>query len=623
MRILYDCNNPYHKTPFGCLRQKEWCTLRINIPKHCKTHRLSLVIEHDRNHKILTFPFSKTEENTLYECYELTFQLHIRGIYFYHFDILTTDNTTFSLFRHGLRDTNIGQGAKWQLTCFHRNYQNSADFRGKVMYQIFPDRFYQSGQPDLSEKLQPFVLHQNKEDCPEFRPDEHGIIQNNDFFGGNLQGIIRKIPYLAALGVGILYLNPIFLAYSNHRYDTADYHRIDPMLGTERDLQELCRTAHQNGMKILLDAAFSHTGSNSIYFDKQNIFGGGAYHSKHSVYRSWYQFSPNNQYTSWWGIDTLPCVEELNEHFLDFIIRDKDSVVAHWMNLGVDGFRLDVADELPGEFIRLLHRRVHAEKENALVLGEVWEDASNKEAYGVRRQYFVNRELDATMNYPYKDAIIGFLTHHISAESLAYTVMSIADHYPKPVLDCLMNSLTTHDTMRILTVLGGADTDMSREEKSTYILNEQQLSLGICRLKAAMFLQFFLPGCPCIYYGDEVGAQGFEDPFNRGFFPWNNQNEELLDYTKLLSNIKRTHRAVATGTIQVLQEHDGVFTFMRKKKGENMIGVVSIKEQHQLLTNYKPLVLSNGEVRDSHILLHQYGCVLLSVHEPSTEKEGH
>lgn len=614
MRIHHDITSLRYKKPFGCLEQRKNCTLRVEIPKHCESTGIFLILEREDGTPYRRLAMTHEAEEKGYESYCLTFHLDECGLYFYYFEVITA-YSSFSLFRESLRQTSMTYGDKWQITCYDQFYKTADAFRGKVMYQIFPDRFFQSGDCDLTDKLEPYSVHNCKTDVPIYYPDEKGIIQNNDFFGGNLKGIIEKLPYLASLHVEILYLNPIFMAYSNHRYDTADYLRIDPMLGTEEEFCELCDKAHALGMKVLLDGVFSHTGCNSRYFDRYGVFGNGAYQNPDSPYRDWYQFSPHNpnEYTSWWGIETLPCVQELNDDFLDFIIRSEHSVVAHWMRLGADGFRLDVADELPDEFIRMLHRRVHAEKEESLVLGEVWEDASTKIAYSVRRRYFVDNELDSVMNYPYKDAIIGFVQGTLSSEMLAATVMNIADHYPKPVLDCLMNSLSTHDTMRILTVLGAEDFSLSRAEKAYAKLEPHQLEHGIRKLKAAMFLQFFLPGCPCIYYGDEVGLEGYEDPFNRRFFPWDDQNEDLLAYTKQLAEIKATYPALATGSIRILSETDGVFAFARETEQQTLICILSMRGNYPCFTNYRPILSHHAELTEDHLILHQHGCVLLEV----------
>lgn len=619
MMIRYDSKSTQYKQPFGCLRQDQPCTIRIEIPSGIEFSQALLCIESDDGRFSRSFPMeyvrsvegAQTAED--YKIYQCVFSLSECNLYFYYFTI-HTPNSTFNVFKDGSHDTSTSRGDRWQLTCFDRDYDNPEDFKGKVMYQIFPDRFYSVGSCDTSQKLQPFHLHQSTKDVPIYYPDQNGVVQNNDFFGGNLQGIIEKLPYIAELNVSILYLNPVFMAYSNHRYDTADYMRIDPMLGTEEDFKELCRRAHQLGIKVILDVVFSHTGSNSIYFDKNNIFGNGAYHHPDSPYRSWFQFNPNNpkEYTSWWGIDTLPCTNEMDESFLDFIIRGEDSVIRHWMRAGVDGFRLDVADELPDEFITLLNQEVKKIKPDSLVIGEVWEDASNKISYGVRRKYFTAKELDSVMNYPYKDSIIGFIQGDRTAGQLADTVMTLAENYPKPVLDCVMNSLSTHDTMRILTVFGTENFNITRDEKAYSHLTPEQKKRAMEKLKAASFLQFTLPGTACIYYGDEAGAEGFEDPFNRRYFPWDSLNVDLLEFYQELSRLKTTHPALQTGDIQIVCKEDGVFAFRRQHQDEILYGIVSVRgDRFRSFTNFEVLMLHNGRQLGRQIVLEHCGFVLL------------
>lgn len=564
MRILYDSKQAQFKAPFGCLREDEPCFISLLIPKSCAAQEVLLCIEDEKGF-LLRVPFGKMKEEGEYERFGGTFSLFRRGLYFYYF-VVVQEGSSFRLFREGYDQTNMEEGEKWQLTCFGKEYTTPHDYHGKVMYQIFPDRFAKSGESDLTEKLTPFVLHQSTEETPIFAPDEKGIVQNNDFYGGNLRGITEKLDYLAKLGVSVLYINPIFKAYSNHRYDTADYKCVDPMLGTEKDFVTLCHQAHKRKMKVILDGVFSHTGSDSVYFDVHNRFGNGAFHNPQSPYRDWFQFIEYpNQYESWWGIRTLPCVNELHPSYLDFIIRDEDSVVAHWMKLGADGFRLDVADELPDEFIRLLHARVKELNPNGLVIGEVWEDASNKCSYGVRRTYFTEHELDSVMNYPFRDGILDYLTGKLDGLSLAQRVMTICENYPRPVVDCLMNSLSTHDTPRILTLLGDSF-EGSKEEKAERKLSPEQRRTALKKERQAAAMQFFLPGMPCIYYGDEAGMEGFEDPLNRRCYPWGKENGELIEFYRKLSVFKQQYSELQTGDTALEFGNEEVFHISRGKR---------------------------------------------------------
>ena len=608
MRILYDSKSLKFKKPFGCLRQNEECTINLCIPQFCMTESAAIVFEGEK-YGALTVPMSKISTENEYETWSATFSLKNCDLYFYYFKI-NTKNGGFDLFKQGESDTNIAEGGKWQLTCYEEKYDTPKDFKGKVMYQIFPDRFA-IGEPINPEgKLQPYWIHDDTSQMPAWRPDESGRILNNDFFGGNLSGITEKMEYIKNLGVSIIYLNPIFKAFSNHRYDTCDYKTIDPLLGTSEDFSAMCKKAHSLGIKIILDGVFSHTGSNSIYFDKDRVFGNGAYSNPDSPFRSWYRFSRYPyEYESWWGIDTLPCVEEMSSDYIDYIITGEDSVVRHWMRLGADGFRLDVADELPDEFIKLLHDTVKEENSNSIVIGEVWEDASNKIAYDVRRRYFADTELDSVMNYPFMNGIIALSKGDMSAKSFASLVMTIAENYPEPILHCLMNSLSTHDTARIATVLTGVDTYIPREVAASYVISDKERALSRSRLMLSVMLQFVLPGTACIYYGDEIATEGFGDPFNRGFFDWSRQGEPISDYFRHMANLKNTMPPLQTGAVNAY-EQDGVLFVERSLDGEKVTAVVNKSEKQFVIKTKKYYVSHNATVAGETVYVAPDGFVL-------------
>ena len=591
MRILYDSKNIKFKKPFGCLRQNEECTIKLYIPQSCMTESAVIVFEGEKYGSINVDMTLAAREND-YDIYSAEFSLEKCDLYFYYFKINTRE-TSFDLFRQGESDTNIGEGCKWQLTCYEEKYDTPSDFKGKVMYQIFPDRFALGDRAEPVGKLEPYWIHESTGEMPAWRPDDRGKILNNDFFGGNLSGIRDELDYIRDLGVSVIYLNPIFKAYSNHRYDTCDYKCIDPLLGDEKDFASLCERAHELGIKIILDGVFSHTGSNSIYFDKEGIFGNGAFSNPQSPYRSWFRFSRYpDVYESWWGIDTLPCVEELSEDYIDYIITGQDSVVRHWMRLGADGFRLDVADELPDEFIKLLHDTVKEEKENSLVIGEVWEDASNQIAYDVRRRYFADTELDSVMNYPFMNGIIAFAKGHMEPDSFASLVMTIAENYPEPVLNCLMNSLSTHDTARIATVLSGVDTYIPREVAASCELTKEQRDISKSRLMLAVMLQFVLPGTACIYYGDEIGMEGFGDPFNRGFFDWSRQDEPVSEYFKFMAKLKNTLPQLQTGRVNAY-EREGIL-FVERYDSEGKITAAVNKSNKEYVVSGKEIIAAHN-----------------------------
>lgn len=535
--------------------------MRVYTPQISGATGIRLMLEDCDGAPAAEFDFTREGIEGKHTVFRCEFTAEECGLYFYWFYV-TKEDGGFRLFRQG-SGTNMEAGEKWQLSIIPADFTTPDYAKGAVMYQIMPDRFYRHGNCDLTDKLRPFTIHENWYDTPEFRPDEHGIVWNKDFFGGNFAGIREKLPYLQDLGVNILYLNPIFMAFSNHRYDTADYKRPDPMLGTEEDFRDLCDEAHRRGMRVILDGVYSHTGSNSVYFDANRVFGTGAVSNPDSPYRNWYRFSRYpDQYEAWWGIQTLPCVDELEQSYVNYIIDDEDSVVAHWMALGADGFRLDVADELPDEFILRLKNRIRAINPNALLLGEVWEDASNKRAYSVSRRYFVDGELDSVMNYPWRTAIINFAVGLDDGANLGEAIMTLAENYPPQVLACVMNHMGTHDTARILTVLSGA-MEPTKEARAERCLTAQERELAVSRLKLAAFLQFTLPGMPSIYYGDEVGMEGFEDPFCRRCYPWGREDISLREFFRELCRLKNAHAVLREGDVRVTQAGEGRIAFTR------------------------------------------------------------
>ncbi len=569
MRILFNSKEKEHKSPFGCVTPGQECKLNIHIPVSVGTKKVECILQQEDGtfYKAKELPY--LDRKGAYERYEGSFTLDKPGLYFYWFRIFKL-NSSFCLFKAG-DDTNMEAGELWQLSCIPEDFTTPDWAKGAVIYQVFPDRFCKKGDCDLTGKLQPYKVHQSWNEEVDWEPTEDGLVLNNDFYGGNFRGITDKLPYIASLGTTILYLNPISKSFSSHRYDTGDYKTPDPMLGTEEDFKTLCETAHELGIRVILDGVFSHTGSDSLYFDRQRHFGGkGAYCDPASPYRSWYTFQHwPNTYNSWWGFDTLPTVNKTDPAFIDYIITAEDSVIAHWLSLGADGFRLDVADELPDAFLKILKTRLRQLKPDALLMGEVWEDASNKEAYGIRRRYFTDGTLDSIMNYPFRTAILQFMRDRDDGKALKDRVMSIAENYPKQVLSCNMNLLGTHDTARILTALVD-DFDGSRDLLAKRKLSRSQKDTALSRLEMATFLQYTLPGSPSIYYGDEAGMEGGKDPFNRRTFPWGAEDTLLQKHYMQLGQLRKSAPALGLGNISFFQSADGRLGFARSTESQKL-----------------------------------------------------
>jgi len=274
-------------------------------------------------------------------------------------------------------------------------------------------------------------------------------------------------------------------------------------------------------------------------------------------------------------------------------ICGKDGVIRHYLRKGISGWRLDVADELSESLIRAIRLASRKEKSDALLLGEVWEDASDKIAYGKRRSYFCGNELDSVMNYPVGNAIIDYILNGDSHRLFA-TVKRLYTHYPKGASDVSMNLLGTHDTERILTRLSGIpDGGRSPEELSTAKLSREERALAVQRLKLAWLLLSVMPGVPCIFYGDEAGMEGYYDPFNRRPFPWGREDESLLSFYREVGALRRSQELFAKGFCKLPENMPhGVFALSRFDERKTLLAVVNLsgKTEHLALENlYFPL----------------------------------
>ena len=479
---------------------------------------------------------------------------------------------TFTLER--LDGKNGEQLGPYQLTVYDGGEEVPSWFGEGMTYQIFPDRFRRTRIPDPTGMVVGRWVHAAWQDEPEYRPDRNGEIRNRDFFGGSLKGVEEKLDYLRSLGVRTLYFCPIFEAAENHRYGTADYQAIDPMLGTEEDFSHLCQEAHRRGMRVMLDGVFNHTGYVSRYFNGDGFYPEpGAHQSQDSSYYSWYNFTKwPNQYESWWGIYSLPSVNEHAPSYREFVFGGENSVVRRWLRAGADGWRLDVADELPDDFVEGIHAAARAEKADAVVIGEVWEDGSTKVAYGVRRKHILGRHCDGLMNYPFRGAALEYLQGG-DAKDFMETMETLRENYPPFAFYSAMNSLGTHDTPRILTLLGvgGECRDRSREWRANFRMEPDQRRRGKELLKLGAALLFAFPGSPTVYYGDEAGMEGFEDPFNRRTFPWGREDYELLGWFTRLGHLRQEYPALCRGDIQYRAAQGPLLAFTRSLGEETIL----------------------------------------------------
>jgi len=549
---MFDRFSKAYRNPVGAVKEQTEVTFTVKPPRSLGVREAFLEIMPD-GEAPLRLPLVWEDTSFGTDCYRASFCPQT-GLYFYSF-LLLTGKGELRLSEQG-RTTALKNASEpftpFQLTAYDALFRTPDFLKGGVIYQIFPDRFCRS---ELRTPDRGRTLHENFFEAPDYHNDPLKIT-NSDFFGGDLNGITQKLDYLSSLGVTVLYLNPIFESYSNHRYDTGDYEKIDPLLGTEEDLRRLFSEAKKRGIAVLLDGVFSHTGADSRYFNKFGTYSSvGAAQSEQSPFSPWYDFQHfPDRYTCWWGVWSLPCVNETAPSFLSFITGE-NGIARRYIRLGASGWRLDVADELPDGFLDAFRTAVKAENPDAAVLGEVWEDASNKIAYGARRRYLLGKQLDSVMNYPFRSAILSFVRDG-DAAFFADTVLSVCEHYPPPVLHGLMNMLSTHDTPRALTALAGeAANGRDRDFQARTRLSESELPRAYRLLLLASAVQYTLPGTPSLYYGDETGLQGYGDPFNRAPFPWGSENETLLAAFRFLGELRREISAFAPFTLLAVSEH--------------------------------------------------------------------
>ncbi len=550
--------NPYtlqDKKPFGAVPNGTALDFRARVLRsvfgYCELH-----LQKDGEDEVV-YPMTWNGLDGEYDNYTCHITIETEGLYFYRIT-MRRDDFVF--------DTT----QTYQQTVYEKGFDTPHWIRGGLYYHIFVDRFARGKE---TPKRADAVYHTDWREDPEFRPTAEGEILNCDFFGGNLDGIRQKLPYLHKLSVTALYLSPIFKAYSNHKYDTGDYQQIDPSFGTFEDLERLITEAKSYGIRIICDGVFNHTGSDSRYFNLRGTYDTlGAAQSAESPYRDWYYFNPDGTYQSWWGIYTLPTVKKGCKGF-ESLILGEEGVAPSMVRRGIGGWRLDVADELSDGFLDCLRTVVKQADPEALIIGEVWEDASNKIAYGNRRCYFLGKQLDSVMNYPFQNAICDFVKSG-QTEPFYQTIMSVLDHYPSCVVNVLMNTLGTHDTPRILTRLGMDVVPEGREVLSVLELDDKTRQNAEKRLKMAFLIQFTPPGVRCIYYGDEGGREGGRDPFNRRTYPWGEENQDLLSWVQYLGKLRKKYSAFGEGKLRFLYAQDGVLLYERQnEKYPVIIGV--------------------------------------------------
>ena len=433
---------------------------------------------------------------------------------------------------------NLSRVRRYRQTIYAPDFKVPDWARDVVYYYIFPERFRNGdkandprpggGRPQ--DRYQDGdVEHHGRWNEKPFKPgagDGSDKLYNNDFFGGDLAGITSKLDYIKSLGANALYLTPVFRAPSNHKYDTADYKHIDPAFGTNDDFVRLCAEAAKRGIRVIPDTSLNHVGADSPYFNRYaNFPAGGAFDggkvNPTSPYASWFKFKPaetdpNKQYQGWVGVADLPEIDKSAPSFRAYAYGDADSVTNLWLDRGAAGWRMDVAPWVPDDFWREWRQAVKRKKPDALTVAETWFDAS---------KYFLGDMFDSTMNYIFRNAVLDYAAGK-PGQQMAANLELMREAYPPQAFSALMNLLSTHDQPRALHHFG----------------EDRDLALAKRRLRLAVFFQMTYPGSPTIYYGDEVGLGGGDDPYNRAPYPWADEgghpDEALLADFKRLTRLR-------------------------------------------------------------------------------------
>lgn len=571
--LLHDSHNEFYRTPSGPAPAGSNVLIRL----HCD-EATSVVLR-----TWMTEELCYTMLPTAEHVWEVAIPLPTTpGLFWYYFLIYRKDGRTI---RYGNQPDKLGgvgvaydhgEPESFQITLYDPAYKTPEAFHGANIYQIFPDRFRHAPTKAVDDRKDRYVHKNWDEELLGVGDLRGGKYQELDFYGGTLTGIQEKLPYLKDMGIDIIYLNPIFRARSNHRYDTGDYTQVDPLCGTNTEFTELCEAAKKLGIRVMLDGVFSHTGEDSVYF---NHFGHyptlGAYQGQSSPYYDWYTFNHYPEdYKAWWGILSLPELRKDNPEYQKFMFQPHEGVVPRWIEAGSCGWRLDVADELPVDFLRKLRAAAKAADPEAVVLGEVWEDASNKVAYGETRCYCTGDTLDSVMNYPVREAILNFVMGKTSASTFVRLIHHQEEVYPAQFRYALMNLVGSHDLCRALNILAGRECqELSKADQQHVHLNVEEYELAVRRYKLCIDLLCALPGCATVYYGDEVGLTGCHDPWNRRAFPWGREDKSLQKYVANKLRHRQESDLLRLGYCDIEAPDDDTLLITRRMKdGHDALG---------------------------------------------------
>ena len=564
IKVIHDSQSIKYRNPFGAVEEGQKVRLSIDIDREIIVAVELLRFEGTK----INMGMKKEYLNNGNYRYSVEIDtIDALGVLGYYFILIDGYERLY----YGNNDEHLGgigqiyayNPVPYQITVYKKSSVPDW-YKEGIIYQIFVDRFY-NGNDDggISNPKKNSFIYGRWDDTPMYIKDHQGTILRWDFYGGNLRGIIKKLDYIKSLGANIINLSPIFKSPSSHKYDTGDYEIIDEMFGTNDDFKELCKVAKSKDIKIILDGVFSYTSADSRYFNKIGNYDDiGAYQSPNSKYYKWYKFNRYPyRYECWWGIDERPNLNVMNSSYIDYLINSDNSIIKKWIDFGASGWRLNVTDELPDEFIELVKNRLDNMNEDTILIGDIWDDASNKISYSKRRKYLNGKEIQSVTNYPLRESMINFIKGYIKSDKFKKKIMSLYENYPREVFLGNVNIIGTSDTERILTVLNG----------------------NIQYLKIIVVLQFTLPGVPLIYYGDEAGIIGGKDPDNRRSYPWGKEDTDLIDFYRMIVNIRNNHDGLKKGEFNIFNTDEDIFAFERIYENEKIVVIVNVSNEQKVV----------------------------------------
>ncbi len=515
--------------------------------------------------------YFKSEDNMAY--FKTNLYLETKAIYHYYFSFKANGNLM------SLKN----KDNEFKLSV---NFDVPDWAKGGIMYHIFLDRFNRGSEKPMEEMERRNIHHSWNEEV-QIGPDKNGI-WNNDFYGGDLKGVENQLEYLKSLGVNIIYLSPIVQSQSNHRYDAADYEIVDLYAGCNEDLKSLCDKAHKLDMKIVLDAVFNHTGNDSKYFNEYGTYPEiGAYQSLDSIYSPFFRKHEENgkiKYDYWWGMKNLPECDGNSIEWINYI-TGKDGIIDKWFSLGIDGLRLDVADELTDNFIKLIRKAVKRNKQDGFIIGEVW-----KNPMRMNREYISSgQEMDSVMNYVFIDALLRYFKY-ADVHKLSYTIKDILNEYPEDTIKTLMNFTSTHDITRAINLFASNEFDYYGEWAwnlnnndynwcKNYSLTPEQYSEGKKIYETYVFTLNFLPGILSIFYGDEIGMQGMGNLSNRKPYPKENYDTELLNFFKHMGKIRTNEPFLKEAELEIQDINEKYFVYERYNKENKILVAINRSDE--------------------------------------------